>query len=74
MSVRTILTRSLSPLARTTFRPVVRQVLRRNFMVGLQPGIEEQNITHEAATYYTPRHLKKVNGVELLRCWSRTLG
>lgn len=49
MSLRTAITRTVVPMTRT-FRPaVVRQLPRRNFMVGLQPGVEERAITQEAA-------------------------
>jgi len=50
MFLRTVL-RNTGAMARKSFRPaVIRQIPRRNFMVGLQPGIEEQLITHEAQT------------------------
>ena len=50
MSLRTAFTRTVVPITRT-FRPtVVRHIPRRNFMVGLQPGVEERAITEEAAT------------------------
>ena len=50
MSIRPALVRNIGALTRNTFRPVViRQLPRRNFTVGLQPGIAEQQIAHEAA-------------------------
>lgn len=51
MLARTI-ARATSPAARVSFRPAItRQLARRNYMVGLQPGVEEQQLTREASTY-----------------------
>ena len=49
MLTRTI-ARTAGAAARTSFRPITRQVARRNYMVGYAPGIEEQQLAHEAST------------------------
>ena len=52
MSFRRIVASNFNATLRAATRPpLVRQVPRRNFMVGLQPGIEEQALTKEAGTY-----------------------
>ena len=54
MSFRRLVASNLGTALRAASRPpVVRAMPRRNFMVGLQPGVEEQNITQEASTYQT---------------------
>jgi len=52
-ALRTSFTRTMMrPMAaRSVFRPaLMKQLPRRNFTVGLVPGVEEQEIAHEAAT------------------------
>jgi hypothetical protein len=54
---------------------VIRQLPRRNFTVGLHPGIEEQQIAREAATYNSPElHAKFRSAVEMLFAYFGMMG
>lgn len=51
MSFTRLVASNLGTALRTASRsPVVRTMPRRSFMVGYQPGVQEQALAHEAST------------------------
>lgn len=58
MPLQTVLMKTMRPATRLPFRPaMLRQLRRRNFTVSLQPGLKEQEIAHEASTYWSNKIL-----------------